>query len=58
MTALFEIVAKMAPDKALAEITTIFGNLLKDLDENNREQLLLNLLGQHEGDKISSMAHL
>ncbi len=58
MTELFEIVANMEPDKALAEIATIFGNLLKDLDEKTREQLLLNLLGQHEGDNVSSMAHL
>ncbi len=58
MTELFEIVANMEPDEALVEITTIFGNLLKDLDEKTRERSLLNLLGKYEGDKVSSMAHL
>lgn len=58
MAELFKIVANMEPDKALAEITSIFGNLLKDLDEKTREHSLLTLLGQHEGDKVSSMAHL
>jgi uncharacterized membrane protein len=58
MAELFKIVANMEPDKALAEITSIFGNLLKDLDEKTRERSLLNLLGKHEGDKVSSMAHL
>jgi hypothetical protein len=52
------IIAGMAPEKALAEITPIVGRLLADLDDAARERFLMNLIGQAEGDKVSSMVHL
>lgn len=48
----------MAPEKALAEITTVVERLLADLDDSARERFLMNLIGQSEGDKVSSMVHL
>ncbi len=58
MNQLFEIISRMAPEKALAEITKILGNLLADLDNEARERFMINLIGQSEGDKVSSMVHL
>lgn len=58
MDELFEIVSAMAPEEALAKITTVVGRLLADLDNQARERFLMNLIGQSEGDKVSSMVHL
>jgi len=58
MHKLFEIIARMAPEEALSEITTVLGRLLADLDDSARERFLMNLINQSEGDKVSSMVHL
>jgi len=58
MDTLLKIISGMAPEEALAEITTVVGRLLADLDEGARERFLMNLIGQSEGDKVSSMVHL
>jgi uncharacterized membrane protein len=58
MDELFEIISRMDPEKALAEITQILGRLLADLDNDARERFLMNLIGQAEGDKVSSLVHL
>jgi hypothetical protein len=58
MDTLLKIISSMAPEEALAEITTAVGRLLADLDEGARERFLMNLIGQSEGDKVSSMVHL
>jgi hypothetical protein len=58
MNELFEIISRTDPEKALAEITQILGRLLADLDNDARERFLMNLIGQAEGDKVSSLVHL
>lgn len=58
METLATLIARMAPERALAEITPIIGRLLADLDDAARERFLMNLIGQSEGDKVSSMVHL
>lgn len=58
MNHLFEILSLMDPEKALADITTILGDLLADLDKDARERFMINLIGQSEGDKVNSMVHL
>ncbi len=58
MEDLFKIILRMAPEEALAEITKILERLLRDLDEDARERFLVNLIGQSEGDKLSSLVHL
>lgn len=52
------IIARMDPELALAELAPIVGRLLADLDDQARERFLMNLIGQSEGDKVSSMVHL
>ncbi|MDD3579805.1 MAG: hypothetical protein PHW74_02150 [Desulfobacca sp.] len=54
----FEIVFRMAPEEALSKITTVLARLLTDLDNEARERFLMNLIGQSEGDKVSSLVHL
>lgn len=58
MNHLFKILSLMDPEKALADITTILGDLLADLDKDARERFMINLIGQSEGDKVNSMVHL
>jgi lauroyl/myristoyl acyltransferase len=58
MDELFEIIARMDPEKALAKITKIVGRLMADLDNDARERFLMNLIEQAEGDKVSSLVHL
>ncbi len=58
MDELFKIVSRMNPEEALAEITRALERLLADLDDEARERFLMNLIGQSEGDKVSSLVHL
>ncbi len=58
MDALFEIISRMAPEEALSKLTRVMERLLADLDTGARERFLMNLLGQAEGDKVSSLVHL
>jgi hypothetical protein len=58
MDELFKIVSRMNPEEALAEITRVLERLLSDLDDEARERFLMNLIGQSEGDKVSSLVHL
>jgi hypothetical protein len=48
----------MNPEEALTEITRVLERLLSDLDDEARERFLMNLIGQSEGDKLSSLVHL
>lgn len=58
MDALMKIISDLPPETALSEITQVLGRLLQDLDNTARERFLTNLIGQFEGDKVSSMVHL
>jgi len=58
MDELFKIIAPMDPEDALAQITKVLERLLADIDDEARERFLLNLIGQSEGDKLSSLVHL
>jgi thioredoxin-like negative regulator of GroEL len=58
MDELFKIITRMNPEEALAKITQILERLLTDLNDEARERFLMNLIGQSEGDKVSSLVHL
>ncbi len=58
MNEIFDIISRMAPEEALSEIAKVVERLLADLDSEARERFLMNLIGQSEGDKVSSMVHL
>lgn len=58
MDELFKIVSRMNPEEALTKITRVLERLLSDSDNEARERFLMNLIGQSEGDKVSSLVHL
>ena len=58
MNEIFEYISRMAPEKALSEITKAVESLMADLDSEARERFLMNLIGQSEGDKVAGMVHL
>lgn len=58
MDKLFEAISGLAPEAALTQLAAVTGRLLADLDDAARQRFLMNLIGQSEGDKLSSMVHL
>jgi flagellin-specific chaperone FliS len=58
MDDLFEMISRMAPEEALSKMTQIMESLMADLDQDGRDRFLTNLIGQFEGDKVSSLVHL
>ena len=58
MDELIQIMSRMDPEKALAQIIQVLVRLLADLDDDARERFLMQLIDQSEGDKVSSMVHL
>jgi hypothetical protein len=58
MEELQDVIAGMDPKEALSEIAKALKILFRDLDEESRSQFLLTLVGDSEGDKLSSMVHL
>jgi hypothetical protein len=53
-----EIIGRMDPEEALAEIAKALKALFSALGEEARTQFLLNLTGDSQGDKVSSLVHL
>ncbi len=58
MEEMLEIVGRMDPEKALAEISKALKVLFSALGEEARSQFLWDLLGESRGDKVSSLVHL
>jgi hypothetical protein len=53
-----EIIGRMDPEEALAEIAKASKGLFSALGEEARTRFLLNLIGDSQGDKVSSLVHL
>jgi hypothetical protein len=58
MDEMLNLVGRMDPHEAVAEIARALKMLFAVLDEEVRTQFLLNLIGEAEGDKVSSLVHL
>lgn len=58
MEELLKMVADMDPQKALVEIAAALKTLFAGLDEETRTQFVLDVVGESEGDKVSSLVHL
>jgi hypothetical protein len=58
MEELQDVIAGMDPKEALSGIAEALKILFRDLDEESKSQFLLALVGDSEGDKLSSMVHL
>jgi hypothetical protein len=48
----------MDPEEALGEIAAALKTLFAGLDEETRTRFVLDLVGESEGDKVSSLVHL
>lgn len=53
-----EIIRRMDPEEALTGIAKALKALLPVLDKEARTRFVLDLVGESEGDKVSSLVHL
>jgi len=58
MEEMLKIAGRMDPEEALAEVGKVLKALFAVLDEEARSRFLLDLVGESEGDKVSSLVHL
>jgi hypothetical protein len=58
MAGIQELLARMAPEAALEEISTALKKLLPTVSEENRLNFVVNLIGGAGDDKVASMVHL
>jgi hypothetical protein len=58
MNEILTIVNRMDPEKALNEIGRALKSIFPVLSEESRGQFLLELVGESQEDKVSSLVHL
>jgi hypothetical protein len=58
MEELQRIIDGMDPKKAIAEMARALRKLFPLLDEEERTDFVIDLIGESGGDKLSSMVHL
>jgi hypothetical protein len=58
MEEMLKIINRTDPEKALAEVTKALKVLFSVLGEEARTHFLLELIGESQGDKVSSLVHL
>ena len=58
MEEILNMVGRMDPGEALAEISKALKVLFSDLGAEARSQFLWDLMGESKGDKVSSLVHL
>jgi hypothetical protein len=58
MAGIKEGLERMAPEKALGEITAALKNLLPMVTEEERLNFMVQLIGGAGDDKVASMVHL
>jgi hypothetical protein len=58
METLVDTIQRMDPEKALDEIGRAMKSLFSVVSEDSRGRFLLNLVGDSQNDKLSSLVHL
>jgi hypothetical protein len=58
METLVDTIQRMDPEKALNEIGKALKSLFSVVSEDSRSRFLLNLVGESQNDKVSSLVHL
>jgi hypothetical protein len=58
METLADTIQRMDPEKALDEIGRAMKSLFSVVSEDSRGRFLLNLVGDSQNDKLSSLVHL
>lgn len=58
MEDMLNIASRMEPEEALSQISKILKVLFTTLGEEARSQFLWDLMGESQGDKVTSLVHL
>jgi hypothetical protein len=58
MEKILKVVESMEPSEALAEMARALKALFSGLDEEARVRFLMDLIGESQDDKVSSLVHL
>jgi len=58
METIVDMIQRMDPDKALAEIGKALKSIFSAVSEDSRGRFLLDLVGESQQDKVSSLVHL
>jgi hypothetical protein len=58
MSELLKIINEMGPEKALNEVGRALRNIFPVLSQDLRGKFLLDLVGESQEDKVSSLVHL
>jgi hypothetical protein len=58
MEKILKVVESMEPGEALAEMARALKVLFSGLDEEARVRFLMDLIGESQDDKVSSLVHL
>jgi hypothetical protein len=58
MENIVDMIQRMDPEKALTEIGKALKSIFPVVSEDSRGRFLLNLVGESQQDKVSSLVHL
>jgi hypothetical protein len=58
MEEMLKTISCMDPEEAMADMAKALKVLFSALGEETRTQFLLDLIGESQGDKVSSLVHL
>ena len=58
MENIVDMIQRMGPEKALAEIGKALKSIFSAVSEDSRGRFLLDLVGESQQDKVSSLVHL
>jgi hypothetical protein len=58
MNEILNIVSRMDPEMALSEVGKALKSLFAAVSEESRSRFLLELVGESQDDKVSSLVHL
>jgi hypothetical protein len=58
MEAIADVIQRMDPEKALNEIGKALKSIFLSVSEDSRGRFLLDLVGESQQDKVSSLVHL
>jgi hypothetical protein len=58
MENIVDMIQRMGPEKALAEIGKALKSIFSAVSEDSRSRFLLDLVGESQQDKVSSLVHL
>lgn len=58
MEEIIDLIRRKDPEKALKEVGAALKALFSMVDQDTRGRFLLDLAGESQGDKVSSLVHL